>query len=75
MDNFAEWLEAQKRNPNFQRFMGYITERRDYRIKTALAQGDTDFSKGECKALDYVINLPEELFEQLTAADTSEPPA
>ena len=73
MDDFAVWLQEQRTCPNFQRFMGNIIEKRDYKLKSSLAQGDTNFSKGEYRSLDWVVNLPEELFEQLTATDTSEP--
>ena len=73
MDNFTLWLEEQKKSPNFRQFMGYIVEKRDFRLKNALAQGNTEFLKGEFNALNWVVSLPDELLEQLTATDTSEP--
>jgi len=68
MDSFALWLQEQKDSMNFKRFMGYIIEQRDYKLKESLAKGDTDFAKGQYKALNWVTNLPEELLESFKRA-------
>jgi len=72
MNDFAVWLQQQKENHNFKKFMALIIERRDFRLNSSLAQGNTDFTKGEYKSLDWVVNLPDEILEQFKVADTSE---
>ena len=63
-DAIKTWLEGQRSNLGFIRFIAKIQEQADHKASEALQPGDTESIKGEVKGLKWVIALPDELLTQ-----------
>ena len=59
--DFDIWLKNQIDEPEFDCFLKEIEKRYAMKIIAAMQQGETDFEKGEAAALNWVLELPENL--------------
>jgi len=58
---FKAWLEKQTPNPYWERLFEYMKQHRNDVAMNAMQPGDTELLKGEVRALDWVLELPQNI--------------
>lgn len=63
------WITSQLDADGMSSFLNAVREKRDGYACEAFRAGDTDFMKGQVAALDWLLDLPEEIVTTETEAE------